>query len=120
MNALSLKETQYTPKVVLNKADGIFMIGGRSLPEDADEFYAPLVTWFNEYFKNPNPDTVLSLQFQYFNSATAKIVYSLMHTMQSIAGASIEWCYHEDDEDILEAGQEFESELSVPFTFKAI
>lgn len=120
MNALSLKETKYTPKVVLDKKDGVFLIAGRSLPEDADDFYAPVVAWFTEYFQAPNPSTVLSIQFQYFNSASAKIVYSLMHTMQSIAGASVEWCYHEDDEDILESGQEFESELTVPFTFKEI
>lgn len=120
MNALNLKEAQYSPKVVLNKKDGIFEISGRSLPEDSDEFYAPVVAWFKEYFQDPNPTTVLSIQFQYFNSATAKIVYSLMHTMQSIPGASVEWCYHRDDEDILEAGQEFESELTVPFSFREI
>jgi hypothetical protein len=120
MNALNLKEAQYSPKVVLNKKDGIFEISGRSLPEDSEELFAPVLAWFKEYFQSPNPTTIFSIQLQYFNSATAKIIFGLMHTMQSVPGASVEWCYHHDDEDMLEAGQEFESELTVPFTFKAI
>lgn len=118
MDPLHLEETQDTPKVVFNKANGVFELSGRSLPEDSIEFYGPVISWLKEYAKAPNDTTIFKFKLDYFNTASSKLILELLNTVQNIKGVKVEWYYFEDDEDILETGKEFEEQVSVPFEFK--
>jgi hypothetical protein len=40
--------------------------------------------------------------------------------LKDIPGAQVEWCYHKDDDDMLEAGKEFEEELEMTFSYKEV
>jgi len=55
MEVLSIKGTQETPEVMLDKQSGVFSISGKSLPEDVKEFYNPLIEWIENYSNEPNP-----------------------------------------------------------------
>jgi hypothetical protein len=118
MNVLHIEATQDTPQIILNKADGIFELSGRSLPEDVIEFFTPVIGWLREYAKTPNPKTVFAFKLDYFNTASSKLILELLKTLQEIKGIQIEWYYQEDDEDILEAGKEFSEQVNIPFLFK--
>lgn len=120
MNILFLEATQDTPKIMLNKRDGIFELTGRSILEDANSFYQPVVEWLNDYAQQPNPSTVFTFKLNYFNSATSKMIYNMLNVLKDINGAQVEWCHHKNDDDILEAGQEFEEELEMAFNYKQI
>jgi hypothetical protein len=120
MNILFLEATKDTPKIMLNKRDGIFELAGRSILEDANSFYDPVVEWLNDYAQQPNSSTVFTFKLNYFNSSTSKVIYILLNVLKDIKGAQVEWCYYKDDEDILEAGQEFEEELEMAFNYKQI
>jgi hypothetical protein len=120
MDSLYLEETQDTPKVTLSKADGIFELSGRSLPEDSVDFYAPVIHWIKEYAKAPNPTTVFTFKLDYFNTASSKLILDLLNAMRDIKGIQVDWHYFEDDEDILEAGKEFEEQVHIPFRFKPV
>ena len=120
MNPLHLDDTQDTPKVTLNKSDGIFELSGRSLPEDAVEFYAPVLAWIKEYTKAPNAASVFTFKLEYFNTASSKLVLDVLNAIKEIKGAKVVWHHYEDDEDILEAGKEFAEQVSVPFEFKVM
>lgn len=120
MNVLLLEATQDTPRVFLNKRDGIFEMSGRSLPEDSESFYEPVLEWVKEYAKAPNESTTFSFKLKYFNSATSKILFDLLDELKEIKGILVEWAYHKDDDDILDAGKEFEEELNIPFSYKQL
>ncbi|RAV97901.1 DUF1987 domain-containing protein [Pseudochryseolinea flava] len=120
MNILLLEATQDTPEVMLNKRDGIFEISGRSILEDANAFYSSVMEWLNEYAKQPNPSTLFTFKLNYFNSATSKIIYNILDLLKDIPGAQVEWCYHEGDDDILDAGKEFEEELEMTFQYREV
>jgi hypothetical protein len=120
MNTLYLEATQDTPKVLLNKRDGIFEISGKSLPEDSEGFYDSVIKWVKDYAKEPNESTVFAFKLKYFNSASSKYIYDMLDTLKGIKGAQVEWSYHKNDEDILDAGKEFEEELEFPFSYKQI
>jgi len=120
MNILFLEATKDTPRIMLNKRDGIFEFAGRSIPEDANSFYDPIVEWFNTYAQQPNSSTVFSFKLNYFNSSTSKVIFTLLNLLKNIKGGQVEWCYHKDDDDILEAGQEFEEELEITFNYKQL
>ncbi|MBT1695513.1 SiaC family regulatory phosphoprotein [Fulvivirgaceae bacterium PWU4] len=120
MNILFLEATQDTPKIMLNKRDGIFELAGRSILEDASSFYDDVVEWLNNYAQQPNPSTVFTFKLSYFNSSSSKVIYNMLNVLKDIKGAQVEWCYHRDDHDILEAGQEFEEELEMAFNYKQL
>lgn len=120
MNPLYLEGTPDTPTITLNKAEGIFEIAGRSLPEDVIEFYTPAIAWITEYAKAPNPSTVFKFKLDYFNTASSKVILELLQSLKDIKGIQVEWHSQEDDEDILDAGKEFEEQVPVPFVFKTL
>jgi len=120
MNILLLEATQDTPAIMLNKRDGIFHLTGRSILEDPGSFYDPVVEWLTDYAEQPNASTPFMFKLNYFNSATSKMIYNMLLILKDIQGAQVEWCYHKGDDDILEAGKEFEEELEMTFNYKQV
>jgi hypothetical protein len=110
--------TKSTPEVILDKSKETFHIKGWSKPENAIEFYEPIMNWLTEYSNNPNPCTILTFNMDYFNSSSSKILLNIIHILEDIlkkGEVKVNWFY--GDEDTLEAGQAYESLTKVPFTF---
>jgi hypothetical protein len=120
MNILFLEPTQDTPKIMLNKREGIFELAGRSILEDANSFYNPVVEWLTVYAQQPNLSTVFTFKLNYFNSSTSKVIFDMLNVLKGIKGVQVAWCYSKGDDDILEAGKEFEEELEMPFSYQQI
>ena len=118
MQILNLEGTEDTPKIILDKGNGIFEISGRSLPEDSAEFYQPVLDWLDEYKENANPSTEFMFKLEYFNTASSKLILDVLSNLEDIKGMNIVWYYHEDDEDMQEAGEEFSELVELPFEFK--
>lgn len=118
MEILNLEGTEDTPKIILDKKNGIFEISGRSLPEDSAEFYRPVLEWIGLYSKEANGSTEFVFKLEYFNTASSKLILDVLSALEDIQGMKIMWYYHEDDEDMEEAGQEFSELVEIPFEFK--
>jgi len=110
------------PDITLDKANGIFEIKGISLPENGREFYQPVIDFLDEYVKQPNTVTHFVFNLRYFNISSSKMFLFIFYKLKEIAEMDktvlVTWCY--DDEDILEAGKDFEHMVSIPFQFKEI
>ena len=95
------------------------MIKGRSIPENSIEFYKPLVDWLDEYSKKPNDKTEVNIKLEYFNTSSSKCILDVFKKLETIYkddnNVVINWYYEEDDEDMLEAGEDYESIIRVPF-----
>ncbi len=119
MEAISYISKNLLPGVILNKKTGVFEISGHSCPEDAGEFYEPIFNWLDEYKKQPLQSTTLDFKMTYFNTVTAKVFYLIMTRMEDLSfsgyDVKIRWFYNEGDEDLEEAGAEFEKILNVNF-----
>jgi len=119
MEALDLKATNDTPKVLLDPENNIFEISGRSLPEDVVSFYQPVIDWLDEYKDSPNPSTEFVFKYIYFNTATSKLVQDILIKLEEIGEEGNEvkvmWYYVEDDEDMLDLGEEFSENVDIPF-----
>lgn len=118
MEILNLEGTEDTPKIILDKKNGIFEISGRSLPEDSAEFYRPVLEWIAKYSAEPNPATEFVFKLEYFNTASSKLILDVLSALEDIKGMKINWYFHEDDEDMEEAGQEFSELVEIPFEFR--
>lgn len=118
MEILNLEGTEDTPKIILDKKNGIFEISGRSLPEDSAEFYKPVLEWIGAYAGDPNPSTDFTFKLEYFNTASSKLILDVLSALEDIKGMKIMWYFHDDDEDMEEAGEEFSELVEIPFEFK--
>ena len=119
MESLSIEGTNKTPSVILNPETGVIEIKGRSIPENSIEFYRPIVEWLDEYAKKPNTKTTVNVQLEYFNTSSSKCILDIFKKLESLKKARnevvINWYYEEDDEDMLESGEDYESIIRVPF-----
>ena len=118
MEILNIEKAEDTPRIILDKANGIFEISGRSLPEDCAEFYKPILEWIKNYAVAPNPSTEFVFNLEYFNTASSKLILEIMTAFDKIQGATIHWHYQEDDEDMKEAGEEYQGLIEIPLELK--
>jgi len=120
LKTLSIVKQEDTPSVILNKEEGLFEIGYRSLPENAIAFYEPVINWLNEYKKDPLPKTVFNFKLEYFNTASAKQLAKILLILQELAQTHevlIRWHYLKDDTDMHSSGLRFSKLLKIPFEF---
>lgn len=124
MESLTIEPTDELPKIVLDPANNNFEISGISLPEDAKEFYFPILQWLDQYGQSPNEDTNLVMQMDYFNTASSKPLIEILCKLEELHEAgkkvTITWCYADDDEDMMDSGEEFADIVKVPFVMKSI
>jgi len=121
MEKIVLEPTTETPKVVLDKENSIFEFSGNSLPEDVTTFYSPILEWFDEYASAPNDKTQIIFNFEYYNTSSSKMILRLLEKFRDIhrQGYDLEvhWHFMEDDEDMIEAGEDYSENIKVPFKF---
>ncbi len=120
LNVLEIKGTNKTPSIRFDPETGILEMKGRSIPENAVEFYKPLVDWLTDYAKNPKDKTEVNIQLEYFNTSSSKCILDVFKKLEEINKKEgkevvINWYYEEDDEDMLEAGEDYQSILKIPF-----
>jgi hypothetical protein len=119
MELISIEGTPKTPTVTMNPETGLVEIKGRSIPENSIEFYKPVVDWLEEYASVPASKTIVNVQLEYFNTSSSKCILDVFKKLEVLKknqnDVVINWYYEEDDEDMLEAGEDYESIIKVPF-----
>ncbi len=119
METIVREGTPKTPYVRLDGEKGIIEIKGRSIPENSIEFYKPLIDWLEEYGNGVSSDTAVNVQLEYFNTSSSKCILDIFKKLESIfkKGQKVEvnWYYEEDDEDMFEAGEDYQSIINIPF-----
>ncbi len=119
---LEISGNQDTPEVIFELENKLFEISGRSFPADADGFYQPLIKWLEDYKKSEAGDTtIFNVKMEYFNTASAKMILDLFFKLEDISEegnkVTIRWHYLEEDEDMFEAGEEFDEIVELEFEF---
>ena len=119
MNSISIEGTPKTPTVKFDAETGIVEIKGRSIPENSIEFYKPLIDWLEDYSATPQKLTQVNIQLEYFNTSSSKCILDVFKKLENVYKGKnevvINWYYEEDDEDMLEAGEDYQSILKIPF-----
>ncbi|PCJ83139.1 MAG: nuclear pore complex subunit [Flavobacteriales bacterium] len=120
MEPINIEGTPKTPTVNFDSSSGVIEIKGRSIPENSIEFYKPLVDWLDEYSSSAQSQTSVNIQLEYFNTSSSKCILDVFKKLEAIhnGGQSeivINWHYEEDDEDMLEAGEDYQAIINVPF-----
>lgn len=118
MDPIKIEGTPKTPTVNFNADTGVLEIKGRSIPENAVEFYKPLVDWIGSYGDSAQQTSMVNIQLEYFNTSSSKCILDVFKKLESIntkTNITINWYYEEDDEDMLEAGEDYQAIINIPF-----
>ncbi|MBL4625712.1 MAG: DUF1987 domain-containing protein, partial [Flavobacteriales bacterium] len=65
-------------------------------------------------------ETSVIIQLEYFNTSSSKCILDVFKKLEAIHNSGnssilINWHYEEDDEDMLEAGEDYQAIINVPF-----
>ncbi len=123
MKALIINETSTTPQVTLDINEGTFEFTGKSYPANADEFYEPILNWFDQYAQAPNPVTSLKIDLSFFNTTTAKIMAQVLFILADIpidvSEVSVKWVYFRKDIDSKRIGEDMQMITHIPIKLVA-
>jgi len=120
MNPLKIEGTAKTPAVTFSAGDGRMEISGKSIPENSVEFYQPIYEWLDQYASQPAAATTIKVQLEYFNTSSSKCLLDVFRKLAALqkAGKStvtVQWMYEEEDEDMMEAGDDYQAIVGIPF-----
>jgi len=125
MKELILNGTKQTPYVNFNAESGKLELSGRSIPENSFEFYNPLLEWLTEYASVALPETAIKVYLEYFNTSSSKYILEVLKKLKDIdeldgKTVHVEWCYDEDDDEMLETGEDYEDVTGLTFQYSEI
>ncbi|MCH1583488.1 MAG: DUF1987 domain-containing protein [Flavobacteriales bacterium] len=115
MGPLHIAATAKTPEITFHSEEQRLVLSGRSIPENAVDFYRPVLEWGQDIpadFK-----LVVQVQLEYFNTSSSKCLLDLFKRLENSDALEVQWYFDADDEDMLEAGEDYDHIVSVPFKF---
>lgn len=119
MDNYSLEGSAKTPSISFDGDKGVLELRGRSIPENSIEFYKPLNDWIDAYGKSPQAETIVDVRLEYFNTSSSKCILDLFKQLENLNGSGtnikVNWYFEEDDEDMEEAGEDYQAIINLPF-----
>mgnify|MGYP001567393089 CR=1 FL=1 len=119
MENLVIEGSPKTPTIKFNPEEGRLLIQGRSIPENSIDFYKPLVDSLEEYAGDTKEATKVDIVLEYFNTSSSKCILDVFKKLErineAVGGVTVNWHYEEDDEDMLEAGEDYQAIINIPF-----
>jgi hypothetical protein len=70
------------PEIMLDAEKNHFEISGRSIPENANTIFLPVLEWLNQYFMNPENQTNFILKLDYINSSSLKKITEILGLLE--------------------------------------
>jgi len=129
MEKLNIEPTSNSPRVILDPEARQFEFSGESRPENVRKFYLPILEWLDKYAEEEKRKSravdksslQVQFNFEYFNSTSAKYILDIFKALNVLNDLGIEilvkWLYEEDDEDMLEVGQEMSRMSRLEFEY---
>lgn len=119
MNVLKIEETKQTPEIDFDPNSGELEITGRSIPENTFEFFNPILEWLEEYKDVAPSKTIIHVNLEYFNTSSSKYILEIFKKLKKLEDLDkeilVKWYYEEDDEEMMETGEDYEDVSGLEF-----
>ncbi len=108
--------TDSTPEISIDESLSSIFVKGRIIPENPVKYFSMITDIILNYYKNA---VFLNLTFEleYFNTGAAKYLFELLKKLNDKTKVKIFWLYEKDDEDIYEAGKDYQELTGLDFSF---
>lgn len=121
MDSIFIEPTRVTPLVSFNPKINLLEIKGRSSPENSILFYDQILTLIDEFIASDNESLTVNFSFEYFNTSSSKCLFDVFRKLTKLEDEDkeliINWYYEEDDEDMMEAGEDYADLLDLDINF---
>ena len=119
MESIYIQKTKKTPLINLNIKDSIFQIKGPSFSENIVDVLNPIIDWIENCIPNLENELICELYFTVLNSASHKKIFQILIKLNAFLDngkvIKVKWYYDEDDEDIMEMGEDLVELINIPF-----
>jgi hypothetical protein len=116
---IEIAETDDTPYVLYDEENNILKFSGPSFPENAPDFYQPIVKKVVQIDPQSPGKLVIELDFSILSSASNKMIYEMLVKMEKIhflgKDMLIKWYYEGFDEDMQDEGNGYKDNLKIDF-----
>jgi len=120
MQKLYIEPSRNTPEIHFSPDKNIFLIRGKSSPEDVRTLYYPVIDWVKAFIDEiidaedkiftPDHPLIFKTDLSYFNSSSAKFLFDIFIELKRLLSSGVpvkaEWYYDEEDIDLKDAGIE--------------
>lgn len=121
MEKIFIEPSRVTPLINFDPDEGILEMRGRSSPENAIQFYQKIIQNLDLYAVSDQGDFTANFAFEYFNTSSSKCLFDVFKRLVRIKDSGkdlvVNWFYEEDDEDMMEAGEDYSDLLDLEFNF---
>ena len=97
MDALKIHATPQTPEIEFDSGTGVMAIKGRCIPDEPDDFWLPILSWFESYMMTPQENTTFRIELEYFNITSSKRILFLLYKLNELAengkNVNVQWYY---------------------------
>jgi len=118
VNILSLEPTEDSPRVYLDPVSGSISFSGTAIPENSEEYYGPILDWLADFVETDPEKVEVNFKLDYFNTSSSKYILEMLRTLERLAQNGrviIRWHYLIEDEDMKEAGEDYQIMVKIPF-----
>lgn len=116
---IEIPETDDTPMVLYDLEKNTLKMSGPSFPENAPDFYSPIVACLCAMDPKSPGKLMIELDFSILSSASNKMVYELLVKLEKIhylgKEMAVKWFYEGFDEDMIDEGNAYKSNLKIDF-----
>lgn len=113
MKPLFKMQTETTPYTSFDSKTKKFILSGRSIPDDAEEFYKPIINWVDAFSRLICDQAELILNIDFLNISSSKrllyLLYKIKDMQSSGANVNVVWYFDPIDTDMLEIGKDYQS-----------
>jgi hypothetical protein len=116
MEPYTIPASPTSPEIDIRFDLGTLSIKGESYPENAALFYGPVIEKVRNWLAAGSHDEItVNVSLAYFNSSSTKMLFTLFEALNQAAmegkQVRLNWYYDEDDDTILEFGQELQDDF---------
>ena len=112
-----IEGTKNTPSVLIES--GVLEIKGRSIPEDAFEFYSPILNKIQSDLPFSSDRTEIRFHLEYINSGSKKFLSNILGLLDQLYLKGMDmivyWHYDYDDDSMYELGNDYRTLVQIPF-----
>lgn len=112
-----------TPYVRISRDEGEIELIGKSNGENVIKFYKPILDKVKS-FRDYDGSLHVNCYFEYFNTSSAKCLLDIFKAIKEVSDTGVKteitWNYEEDDDDMMETGEDYADLVELEFNLVEI
>ncbi len=116
---LYIEPSDVTPEIKFDAIELKFNITGRSMPENSESYYVPILKWLRDRFKEKTVEATFDINLDYYNTGSFIRIMGLFNLLGELNDQgnkfSVRWICEAEDEDNIADGQSFKDVVKIPF-----